>query len=168
MKIEVTLSAEDFLAAQRLHFRPKPALRWTLYAALAVFLGMLIQQILILAQRGSLPRGWWVLPSGLGYGAFLFFILLPWRVRRIFRQNPGLAAPTRTLINEEGLFLESTRGQIRFQWPTLRRWKRNGEMILVYHSGAHFHSFPRRCFARPEDFDGLAELLGKHIGPAAL
>jgi len=166
--LEVQLTVQDFLAAQRLHFRPKPAVRWAGYVLVAVIGLMLGSEISTMIRGGPLPRGWWVLPAGLAYGAFLFFILLPWRVTRIFNQNPALAALTRTTITEEGLALESARGQLRFGWPTIKRWKTNREMILVYHSSSQFHMFPRRCFAQPEEFDDLRELLGKHLGPAQL
>lgn len=168
MLLEVQLTAQDFLAAQRLHFRPKLAFRWALYLFLAVLALMLALQVWVVARSGAMPRGWWVLPAGLAYGAFLFFILLPWRVARIFKQNPGLAAPTRMKIVDEGLLLDSSRGQLRFGWPMLKRWKTNREMILVYHAGSQFHIFPRRCFREPQDFERACEILRKHLGPAQL
>ncbi len=166
MLLEVQLTVQDFLAAQRLHFRPKPALRWVLYLFLAVLAAMLGLEAWMIARGGVLPSGWWILPAGLAYGAFLFFILLPWRVARIFHKNPALAAPTRMTIVDQGLWLDSSRGQLRFGWQMLKRWKANSEMILVYHSGSQFHIFPRRCFPQPQDFQRLRELLGQHVGPA--
>ena len=166
MLLEVQLNVQDFLTAQRLHFRPKPALRRAVYLLVAAVALMLGAEVWTVVRGGVLPRGWWILPAGLAYGAFLFFILLPWRIARIFKQNPALAAPTRTTIVDEGLLLDSSRGQLRFGWPMIRRWKFNREMILVYHSGAQFHMFPRRCFSQPQDFQDLCDLLGKHLGPA--
>jgi hypothetical protein len=163
--ITATLTPADYLAAQRLHFRPKPAFRWVLYVIAALFAGMLIQEALIIAQHRQLPRFWWVLPAGLAYGAFLFFVLLPWRVNNIFKKQPALAETTRTNLDGDGLHLQTSRGQIRFKWSMLKRWKRNRDYILVYHSALHFHIFPRRAFASPEDFSEAAALLEKHLGP---
>ena len=164
MLLTTRLTVSDYLAAQRLHFRPKPALRWVTYALGALFAGMLVQEIIVIAKGGTLPRYWWMLPAGLAYGALLFLFVLPWRVARIFRNQPALADPTETQFSDEGLFLRSTRGQLRFKWGTLKRWKRNKNYILVYHSAVLFHIFPRRCFESPEQFEELAELLRKNLG----
>lgn len=166
MLLDVQLTAQDFLAAQRLHFRPKPPVRWAGYLLVAVLALMLGSEVATIARGDTLPRGWWILPAGLAYGAFLFFFLLPWRVARIFKQNPALAAVTRITLNDEGLFLESSRGQLRFGWPMIKRWKTNRDMILVYHAGSQFHTLPLRCFSTPQDFEGLQALLHQHVGPA--
>lgn len=168
MIIEVQLTVQEFLGAQRLHFRPKPAVRWAFYLLVAIVAVMLVTEAWTMMRGNPLPRGWWILPGGLAYGAFLFFILLPWRVARIFQQNPALAALTQITIDDTGLLLDSSRGQLRFGWPMIKRWKTNQDMILVYHSSAHFHMLPRRCFAVTADFDGLRALLGKHLGRAQL
>ena len=165
MLITTKLSVSDYLAAQRLHFRPKPALRWILYVFAALFAGMLIQEVIMIVQGEPLPRFWWALPAGLAYGAFLFLILLPWRVSLIFKKQPALADPTRTRFTDDGLLLESSRGHLRFNWGMLKRWKRNRDYILVYHSAVLFHIFPRRCFESAEEFNALAALLREKIGP---
>lgn len=168
MFIEVRLTVQDFLAAQRLHFRPKPAVRWAIYLMGTAVAIMLMTEVWAMVRGERLPRGWWLLPAGLAYGAFLFFILLPWRVARIFKQNPALALATRTTIDESGLLLDSSRGQLRFGWPMIKRWKASGEIILIYHSSSHFHIFPKRCFGPPGDFDRLRELLRTHLGAPQL
>lgn len=164
MTIECRLTVQDYLAAQRLHFRPKPVLRWLLFIVLGYLAAMLLQQAWQIARGGVLPRGWWMLPAGLAYGAFMFFILLPWRVSKIFKERPALAEPNRFTFTEEGMRLEAVRGQIQLKWPMLKRWKRNRNYILVYHSALHFHIFPRRCFIRPEEFAELSALLARNIG----
>ncbi len=165
MLVTTHLTPEDYLAAQRLHFRPKPAVRWIGWGLLALFVGMLLQEVIMIAQGLPLPRFWWALPAGLAYGALLFLIILPWRVGRIFKANPALLDPTETRITDEGLALQSKRGQLRFPWPMIKRWKRNSRYILVYHSSTLFHIFPRRSFANPEDFEALAARLRAHVGP---
>ena len=165
MHITTQLTVDDYLAAQRLHFRPKPAIRWVSYALGALFAGMLLQEAIVIAQGGALPRYWWMLPAGLAYGALLFLIVLPWRVGRIFKGQPALAQPTKTVFNEEGLLLETSRGHLRFPWSMLKRWKRNKRYILVYHSAVLFHIFPRRCFENAAQFEALAERLRQNIGP---
>lgn len=168
MIITVQLTEADFIAAQKLHFRPKPAFRWAGYVFCAILCGMLLQEMILMAQGGPLPKGWWVLPAGLGYGAFLFFILLPWRVARIYRQTPALATPSELTFSDDGIGLGSGKNEIRFPWAAFRKWKRTRETLLVYHSGSHFHTLPRHCFNSSEEFEALAALLLKQIGPAAL
>lgn len=168
MTLSIQLTERDFIESQKLHFRPKPALRWTWYVFTAILVGMLVQEMVLMVQGSPLPKGWWVLPAGLAYGVFLFYILLPWRIGRIYRQNPGLANVSEVTFDEAGMGLGSGRGEIRFPWAGLRKWKRNRDTILVYHSGSHFHTFPRHCFGAEDTFEALAGLLAKHIGPASL
>ena len=168
MTVSIQLTEKDFIAAQRLHFRPKPALRWTAYALLAIFGGMLLQEVLLMIQGAPLSKGWWVLPAGLAYGGFLFFILLPWRVGRIYRQTPALAKPTELTFSDGGIGIGSGTKEIRFPWKAFSQWKRNRDTILVYHSGSHFHTLPRHAFSSAEEFDALAVLLTQHIGPPKL
>jgi YcxB-like protein len=164
MKVEIRLEVKDYLAAQRLHFRPRFAMR----AALAVLGGFLLaafgQQIWTIAHHGVLPRWWWMLPAGLAYGAVLFCFFLPWKVGRIFKENPRLAEPMKIDLSDTGLLMESSRGQVRAPWSMLKSWKQNGSLILIYHSRVHFHIFPRRSFASAEDYAAAGELLKKHLG----
>jgi hypothetical protein len=164
VRITTQLTVKDYLAAQRLHFRPKPILRWVLIALGALFVGVIFQQVLMVAQGRALGRYWWMLPAGLAYGALLFYVVLPWRVSKLFRAQPSMGEPTETTFNDEGLLLQTPRGQLRFKWAALKRWKKNKHYILVYHSNVLFHIFPRRSFQRPEEFDELAALLGKNLG----
>lgn len=166
MTIECKLTVQDYLAAQRLHFRPKPVLRWALIVVVGYLAAMLLHQAWTIAHGGALQRGWWMLPAGLAYGAFMFFILLPWRVAKIFKERPALAQANRFTFNDQGMLLEATRGQLQLKWPALKRWKRNRDYILLYHTALHFHIFPRRCFAQPQEFDAFAAFLTQHIGPA--
>ena len=36
------------------------------------FVGMLVQEMVLMVQGSPLPKGWWVLPAGLAYGSFCF------------------------------------------------------------------------------------------------
>jgi hypothetical protein len=139
-----------------------------LYVLSAMFTGMLLYEIIAILGGGPLPRYWWMLPAGLAYGALLFFIILPWRVAKIFKDQPALGEPMKTVLDDEGLGLQTSRGQVRFKWTMLKRWKRNARYILVYHSAVHFHILPRRSFASEEEFAAALSLLRKNLGePAA-
>lgn len=165
IKSECALTVADFLAAQRLHFRPKLLGRISLYA-FAFFLTVgLSQETWIIIRGQALPPGWWILPAGVAYGAVLFFIFLPWRVSKIFKANPRLADPLLVTFNEEGLLLDSARRQIKAPWSLLKKWKDNDKMILVYHSRSQFHIFPRRGFTSDAAFSSVKSLLRSHLGP---
>lgn len=166
VKSECALTVADFLAAQRLHFRPKLLGRISLYA-FAFFLTVgLSQEIWIIIRGQALPPGWWILPAGVAYGAVLFFIFLPWRVSKIFKANPRLADPLLVTFNEEGLLLDSVRRQVKAPWSLLKKWKDNQTMILVYHSRTQFHIFPKRGFPDAASFAAVKDLLRRHLGPA--
>ena len=164
VSVECQLTVQDYLRAQRLHFRPKPAVQ-ILYWLFAIALGLaLIEEAWVIFRGGTLPHGWWILPAGLAYGAFLFLIFLPWRVAKIFRENAALSKPNRTELADEGLLFESARGQIRLPWALIKGWKFNRQMLLVYHSTVHFYLLPRRCFSNENDFDHFRAMLAKQVG----
>lgn len=164
MTVQVRLNERDFLAAQLLNFRPKPLVRWVLIGALVMIALLFAAEGWAIAHAAALPAGWWILPSGLGYGALLFFIVLPWRVTKIFKQNPALAEPTELTFADDGVSLGAGPRQIRFPWKAMQQWKWNRHFILLYHSSAHFHILPKRCFAKAEDFDLLVGMLRERMG----
>ncbi|HEU5078129.1 MAG TPA: YcxB family protein [Opitutaceae bacterium] len=165
IKFECALSVADFLAAQRLHFRPKIFGRIVLYLFAFCLVVGLSQEVWMIIRGQVLPRGWWVLPAGVAYGALLFFIFLPWRVSRIFRANPHLSDPLIVSFTEEGLLLDSVRRQIKAPWSLLRKWKDNENVILVYHAPTQFHIFPQRGFRSAETFSEVKQMLRRHLGP---
>lgn len=164
--VEVKQNAQDYLRSQRLHFRPRPWVRgvfWTIAVLIALSVA---EEVWVIAHGGVLARGWWLVPLAIAYGVFLFVFFLPWRISKIFRDNPNLAKPTQTTLAPEGLLLATTRGQIRMPWALIKGWKVNSQMLLIYQSRVNFSAYPKRCFASEADFAAWVEALEKNVGPA--
>ncbi len=165
MTLEYQLTVQDFLAAQRLHFRPGRLGQFMLWVVAGFCVAALLQEVWVIGHHGVLPRGWWILPAGLAYGALLFLIFLPWRVGKIFQKNPRLAEPTHVEVGEDGVLFDTKRGQIRATWSLLKSWKHNRAVVLVYQSRVHFHIIPRRGFASDVDYAAFQELFKSRLGP---
>jgi|GEM_PF-4563706 len=135
---------------------------WVIAALIALAVA---DEVWVIAHGGVLAHGWWLVPLAIGYGAALFLLFLPWRIGRIFRQNPNLALPTRTTLSPEGLLLGTSRGQVRMSWAAIKGWKVNRQMLLIYQSRMTFNAYPRRCFKSEADFTAWTEALKKNVGP---
>ena len=136
---------------------------WIIMALITAAVG---DEVWVIAHGGVLARGWWLVPLAIAYGAALFLFFLPWRITKIFRENPNLAKPTRTTLADEGLLLGTSRGQVRMPWSLIKGWKVNSKMLLIYQSKVTFNAYPRRCFTSDADFTAWIEALKKNVGPA--
>ena len=164
--VEVQQNAQDYLRSQRLHFRPRPWIRSVFWVIMGVIGLAVADEIWVIAHGGVLTRGWWLVPLAIAYGVALFLIFLPWRIGRIFNDNPNLALPTKTTLAPEGLLLGTSRGQVRMPWALIKGWKVNRQMLLIYQSRMAFNAYPRRCFSSETDFLAWTEALKKNVGPA--
>ncbi len=165
MTVEVQQTVQDYLRAQRLHFRPRPLIRGVFWALGTITLIAVADEIYIISHGGVLARGWWLVPLAIAYGAFLFLIYLPWRIARIFRDNPNLARPTQTTLDSAGLILGTSRGGVRMPWSMIKGWKANRNVLLIYQSRVNFSTYPRHSFASDADYATWLEALQKNVGP---
>jgi hypothetical protein len=101
------------------------------------------------------------------YLAGYFLVLLPWRARRIFRQQKSLQHPFRMIVDASGLSVSNEFGQAVVPWDHVRKWKENRQLFLVYHSDVLFHMIPKHCLRDPEEAIALRSLLSTHATRAA-
>ena len=154
-----TISANDYLNAQKLH--RKKAVRWY-YAAscIALVIGL---GLLILAQSTT---SFMLIGAGLGgmVGEFaVSSILLPWKVRRIHRQQKDLASPFTYSWNSEFLEAQGASGHARRAWKNYAKYRENEKVFLLYHADNLFEMLPKNWFrdqAQMNEFRAYAEQAG--------
>lgn len=157
-----TITADDYLQAQRLHIRPR--LRFLVIGLVVAALFVLaLAHSAIAALRGS---GSAVTPVLLilcfSYLALLYFVLLPLQARRIYRQQKTLHVAQTFLVDESGLGVRSELGVATLPWHMLHRWKENRHLFLVYHAPNLFTPLPKRLLS-PEQVLSLQGVLVTHL-----
>jgi YcxB-like protein len=149
-----TISASDYLDAQRLH-RAR-AVRWFF-----VFCGVLITLGIVLMLFYSPQLGVMLVCAGVGLVAFeLIFasLYLPWKVRRLHRQQKDLAAVFTYAWDDEFLEGKSANGQSKRRWRDYEKRKENEKMFLVYHADNLFEMFPKPWFRDQAQIDEFRSL----------
>ena len=159
--IEVTgiLQPSDYVTAQFLNLRPRP--------------GYKVVGVIILAA--VLWAGWYSFSQGdigvldyLFVAAILFLIVnfavyLPWKTRRIYRQQKALQRELTYRFDDSGVFASNENGQSTTPWGDYLKWKQNDHMILLYLSDCMYQMIPKMLFERSDDFDKLLELVRSNI-----
>ncbi len=142
MTIQATYTERDYLRAQYLHLRSRV---W-----LYVFFGL--AAVLLLASffvSPSWDRSWISLGGLFGlllYLLILLFVVMPLRVRRLFRQQKLLHETYQMEITPAGFTNTSRRGSATYGWSDFHKFRASKNVTLVYQSDVMFHMFPRHCF----------------------
>ncbi len=116
MKIEGVVSQSDFLRSQYLHIRPHPA-----FSVLGIILCLLA--ILLLTISFS-----WLLLACLMYLTVHFFVLIPWRAKKVYREYSAIQKQTSISFNDKGLEFSSTNGKSLLPWSDIRKIKKNNSL----------------------------------------
>ncbi|WP_019918979.1 YcxB family protein [Methyloversatilis discipulorum] len=158
--ISGTISASDYLNAQRLH-RAK-SVRWY-YAASGFAVAAGVATYFFYQQK----LGFIIGCAGVGglIGELVMSLLyLPWKVRRLHQQQKDLAFPFTYTWDSEFLEAKGVSGQSKRQWSNYAKCKENENLFLLYHSDALFEMFPKAWFqdqTQIAEFRSLAHLAGK-------
>ena len=91
------------------------------------------------------------------------FLYVPWKARRVFRQQRSLQLPFELSWSEEGFVSRNEQGSYKTLWSDLVRWKENEQLFLLYISDAMFHILPKRAFPDAEAVSSFRELLRARI-----
>jgi YcxB-like protein len=149
------ISVADYLAAQRLHRRRAVTL-WYGIAVVAAVCGVMWWYFT--ADR----RAFLLLGGGLGGFAgelTMSLIYLPWKVRRLHRQQKDLACTFTYTWDENVLRARSETGQSIRPWKHYLKLKQSKDVLLLYHADNLFEMFPTRWFqdaAEMKEFRSLA------------
>lgn len=159
------ISADDHLAAQRLHTRHQ------LRRVLSVMAAMLLVGLVLLFLLGTETRVFGVLliaavGGGLiGLGVTRAWIL-PRKVRRLHAQQATLRHVVTYAWDETDIQVSWSGGQSRRPWSDFVRFRENAQVLLLYHNDMLFEVVPVAWFADAAQRDEFRRLASR-VGTAA-
>ena len=166
--IDVTgmLLPDDYVRAQYLHLRPRLAFK---------ILGVLIVFAALWAIWYSMSKGGLIGPGWIDYLFFAaivylclsFFVYLPWKTRRTYRQQKSLQRESRMMFDEAGIVVDNELGHATVPWSDYVKWKENDHLFLLYVSDPVFHVLPKRYFSGADEVEKLRQILQAKIGSSA-
>ena len=159
MTVTVQLKWTDYLAACRLHGRIRP-----FFAVLGILLlsFFLFAAISIMARPGPHTTAY-VLFATLALWALLRLVVIPLKVRRVFRQQRNMQVPTTHEADEDGLASANEVGTSRYRWSDFTKWKENERLIVLYLSDIMMIVLPKRSFASPAALGEFTALVAAHV-----
>lgn len=155
-----TMTADDFIAAQRLHFR-----KWRKRQHL--ILGIVAAAGVVAMGIGPFMLGAILLGAGAGgsIGAIVQYKrTLPRAWRKLFEQQKSLQQPFQYRWDDAGLHLSTPLAQATRPWPHFTRRTEDAETLLLYHSDAMFELIPKRWFENARLPEDLEALLSRYVG----
>lgn len=93
-------------------------------------------------------------------------LLIPWRVRRLFRQLKTAAGPIRWSWDDDGIGLVTANGSARFAWSELYRVHKGRRAFLLFLNDQRNMILPREAL-EPEQERSLTQALSLHRVPGA-
>ena len=152
--------SSDYVRAQYLHTRPRPVYK---------VLGAIVLALFLWAAWHSLTSGDFGVFDLLFLATAVLLILnftvyLPWKTRRIYRQQKALQRELAYKFDDDGVSVTNENGQSLTPWDDYLKWKQNDNLILLYLSDCMYHMLPNRFFSNANEVDGLREILRSRIG----
>jgi uncharacterized protein YjeT (DUF2065 family) len=154
MQIQGTLSSSDYVAAQRLHIKPRP---W-----LAVVGVLLVTVGVVVAYIGKS----WGLVFALTYLMGMFLIYMPFKAKRTFRQYKALSEPVSIEVRDDGLFFTRINGEALVPWSHIAKWRSNRKLLLLYPASNVFHLIPSGFFPTQDAFIEFVKIVESKVGKA--
>lgn len=146
--LKVTLKEGDYIDAQFLYGKSTPK-RLGVYA-LVVLVLMAIAYFGWQAAHGVVAVGalGGVIGGIIGFVVVRFFYM-PWKAKRVFRQQKSLQYPFEFAWDGESFITRNEKGNSNTPWSDYTKWRENQQMFLLYHSDVMFQMVPKRAF--PDD-----------------
>ncbi len=85
-------------------------------------------------------------PFAVLYLGIYFFVVIPWRTNRSYRQNRFLDHKDEYRIDETGIHTKSDLGTSDMPWDHFHKWKESKRLLLLYPTDTMYLLFPRRLF----------------------
>lgn len=152
--VPIQLEESDYLAAQALH--SKLSRNWVVAFWLAMLPLAAVTVWVLVYGRDNLSNGEVAglvggtlggLIGGVVGGLGVRYFFVPWKHKRVFRQQTSLHLPFRFSWSEEEILSENERGSIKTKWSEIVKWKEDDRLFLLYISDVMFLIFPKRAFA---------------------
>lgn len=158
MKTQIQLLWGDYLAASYLNLRPRP-----LFATLGALLLLLgVWAAARDLSRAGGGRDALIILAAFAYLGASFFVYLPLKIRRIYRQQRSLQVASELDFGGQGITVTSEMGLARLAWDDFVKWKENRRLIVLYTSDVMMHIYPRRCFT-DEGWAAFRQTVAAHV-----
>ena len=165
MKITFQLGPDDLGATNRLTMRPRKWLAVTGYCLLALMGVVTIFWGYEWFSTGVVNKDFLLMVGVVTYLGLIIFVWVPWRAKRLYRQQKSLHYPVSAEFSEEAFSTETANGQARIKWGDYHKWKANDQVILLYHSDAMCNVIPCRAFSDAAERQAALALIERHLGP---
>jgi YcxB-like protein len=154
VSIQGSIQEADYLAALRLHRKPRPA-----FAVVGILL--LAVALAALYTSRSVPLG-----MALAFLLLIFFVYEPLKAKRVFRQYKALSEPTTVELRNDGLFFKRETGEGLVPWSHVIKWRSNDELLLLYPASGLFYLLPSHFFPSSEAFKEFVTRVRSKLGKA--
>jgi hypothetical protein len=148
------LTEADYLAAQRLHMKPRSA-----FAIVALAL-------VALAVASFIASPSWMLGAALAMLAATFFVYLPFNAKRTFRQYKALSEPTSIEVRDEGVYFKRETGEGLVPWSHVVKWRHSSTLLLLYPANRVFYLIPAHFFQDQSAFASFVSVIESKLGRA--
>ena len=157
--IEVTgkLRPEDYVRAQYLHLRPR--LAYKVLGALILIIFAWAAWYTFIGSDDPFVIADLLLPAGLIYIVFFFFVYIPWKTRRAYKQQKALQRKLSMRFEESGLSVHTEHSDGTTPWSDFLKWKENSHLFLVYLSDCLYFMIPKRMISGPDDVERIRQTL---------
>jgi hypothetical protein len=144
-----TISISDYLDAQRLHRSPGI---WWYYLASAIAVAIVVALYFLSKRNLGLIVGCAGIGGVIGELTMSAFYL-PWKVRRLHRQQKTLASPFTYTWDSEFLEARGISGHSKHEWKNYAKCKESEKIFLLYHADNLFEMFPKSWFRDQTQID---------------
>jgi hypothetical protein len=167
MMITVKLEEADYLAATRLHGRWSIT-RWSLMILSSIL--VLGAGLLLLLSDGTSSDSRFsgelficITIAAWGVQAYVRWVGMPKRVRRLFGQQKSLQRVYTLSWDDEHLKIEGADGSSSTPWSDFLKWREDALMFLLYFNDILFRIVPKRAFPDQASMQGFRRLLQQKI-----
>lgn len=166
IELEGKLESDDYVRAVYLNMRPRRVYAILGFLVLGAFLWAAWYSFFGNgASKGGLTNYGFLAVTA--YLVLYFFVYVPWKTRRTFRQQKSLQRRITWNFDDSGLGIESETGQGRIPWADIHKWKENDHLYLLYVSDALYYMIPKRLFSSTDDVGSVRTLLLSQVGAAS-
>lgn len=150
--LTASVTEREHYEAQRLHATPRGITLFVVLFGAAVFLSWLHERVGV--SGATLLSGCIGAVAGL---LGLYFVFLPLKCARIYRQQRSLRAPFQFSWDESGISMRNELGEGRLAWGDFVKFEQNAKVILLYQSDVLFNVIPKSAFTSPEQLADFME-----------
>jgi len=138
------VSAGRFAAGRQMRLRP-------IVRVLMILVAVLYAILLLLDWRAATQPLLLALLLAVGAALLLAtWVLIPWQMKRHFRQAPGLRDEIGIDWDDEHLGFETSRGHSRLAWSDYHRWGENERLLLLFQSEILYNIVPKAALGQDQ------------------